>query len=148
MKLRSPMTEVAFHVNVPDLLGYACRLIRKGYLLGMSMLVVGDARQVALLNKQLWSMRSVDFVPHCLGSEEHATVVRSAVVLTDDEAQGQARGFDVLVNLSGNMPSAYASFDKIFEVVSVADADLEAARQRWRAYLQAGLAPKRHEIQP
>ncbi|AOW13195.1 hypothetical protein LPB72_07030 [Hydrogenophaga crassostreae] len=142
------MTEVAFHVNVPDLLGYACRLIRKGYLLGMSMLVVGDARQVALLNKQLWSMRSVDFVPHCLGSEEHATVVRSAVVLTDDEAQGQARGFDVLVNLSGNMPSAYASFDKIFEVVSVADADLEAARQRWRAYLQAGLAPKRHEIQP
>lgn len=141
------MTEVAFHVNVPDPLGYACRLVRKGYLLGMTMLVVGDARQMVTLNKQLWAMRSVDFVPHCLSSEEGAAVARSAVVLSDGSAQGCERAFDVLVNLSANMPSAYSSFGKVFEVVSLADADLQAARQRWRAYQQAGLEPERHEIQ-
>ena len=28
------MTEVAFHFNVPDKLGYACRLLRKAYAAG------------------------------------------------------------------------------------------------------------------
>ena len=37
------MTEVAFHVNVSDPMDHACRLVRKGYLLGLKMLVVGDA---------------------------------------------------------------------------------------------------------
>jgi DNA polymerase-3 subunit chi len=141
------MTEVAFHVNVPDPLGYACRLIRKGYLRGMTMLVVGDGRQTALLNKQLWAMRPVDFVPHCLGSEEPGAITRSAVVLSDAGAQAPERAFDVLVNLAAEMPPAYTAFGKVFEVVSLAEADLGAARQRWRAYLQAGLEPKRHEIQ-
>ena len=66
------MTEVAFHVNVPDPMGHACRLVRKGYLLGMTMLVVGDARQTALLNKQLWALRSVGvtqvLAPNAVGS--------------------------------------------------------------------------------
>lgn len=140
------MTEVAFHVNVPDPLGYACRLVRKGYMLGMTMLVVGDARQTALLNKQLWAMRSVDFVPHCLSNEAGATVGRSAVVLADGMSSAPERSFDALVNLAPEMPASFASFAKVFEVVSLTDADLAAARQRWRAYQKAGLEPKRHEI--
>ena len=141
------MTDVAFHVNVPDPLSYACRLVRKGYLRGMTALVVGDARQTAMLNKQLWALRSVDFVPHCLSNEVGLAVERSAVVLSDGRAAAPARAFDVLVNLTPEMPANFASFDKVFEVVSLAEAELAAARQRWRAYQQAGLEPKRHEIQ-
>lgn len=139
------MTEVAFHVNVPDPLGYACRLVRKGYMLGMTMLVVGDARQTALLNKQLWAMRSVDFVPHCMSDEAVATVERSAVVLADSASMAPERDFDALVNLAPQMPANFASFAKVFEVVSLTEAELAAARQRWRAYQTAGLEPKRHE---
>ena len=141
------MTDVAFHVNVPDPLSYACRLVRKGYLMGMTMLVVGDARQTALLNMQLWVMRSVDFVPHCMSNEAGAAVERSAVVLAESTASAPKRAFDALVNLAPEMPAGFASFAKVFEVVSFADAELAAARQRWRAYQMAGLEPRRHEIQ-
>ena len=140
------MTEVAFHVNVPDPLGYACRLVRKGYMLGMTMLVVGNARQTALLNKQLWAMRGVDFVPHCLSNDAVAMVERSAVVLADGMSPAPGRAFDALVNLAPEMPAHPASFAKVFEVVSLTDVELAAARQRWRAYQKAGLEPKRHEI--
>lgn len=141
------MTEVSFHVNVSDPLTYACRLVRKGYLLGMTTLIVGDARQTAALNQQLWAMRDVDFVPHCLSSEASETVNRSAVVLAPDSAPVPERAFDVLVNLSAHMPEAFTAFTKVFEVVSFSEPDLAAARQRWRAYLEAGLQPKRHETQ-
>jgi DNA polymerase III subunit chi len=141
------MTEVAFHVNVPDPMGHACRLVRKGYLLGMTMLVVGDARQTALLNKQLWSLRSVDFVPHCLSDDASAVVERSAVVLAATTASVPVRAFDALVNLAPEMPASFASFARVFEVVSFADAELAAARQRWRTYQRAGLEPKQHDIQ-
>ena len=139
------MTEVAFHVNVPDPLAYTCRLIRKGYLLGMSMLVMCDGRQSAQLDRQLWAMRNVDFVPHCLESASQALVDRSAVILAEGAAP--QRAFDALVNLRADMPPSFASYAKVFEVVSFEPDDLEAARQRWRAYKQAGLEPRRHEVQ-
>ncbi|MEZ5705396.1 MAG: DNA polymerase III subunit chi [Burkholderiaceae bacterium] len=139
------MTEVAFHVNVPDPMAYTCRLIRKGYLRGLSMLVVGDARQTAQLDRLLWSMRNVDFIPHCLGSEAGPMVDCSAVVLTQGDAP--ERAFDALVNLKSDMSPAFSSYAKVFEVVSFEPDALEAARQRWRAYKQAGLEPLRHEVQ-
>jgi DNA polymerase III subunit chi len=139
------MTEVAFHVNVPDPLGYACRLIRKGYLLGMTMLVICEPRQTALLNKQLWAMRSVDFVPHCLGGAMDSVTRRSPVLLSDTDAPASDRAFDVLVNLTAEMPVRFASFGKVLEVVSFEPSALGAARDRWRAYQKAGLEPQRHE---
>lgn len=140
------MTEVAFHVNVPDPVAYACRLARKAYLRGMSVLVLGDAAQVASLDERLWAMRPVEFVPHCRATDEEGLLRRSSVVLSADMAQVHGRAFDALLNLTAEVPSGYSAFARLFEVVSLADADLHAARQRWRAYLSDGQTPIRHEI--
>ena len=139
------MTEVAFHVNVPDTLAYASRLIRKGYLRGMAVLVVGDGRQTAHLDRQLWTMRGADFIPHCLADGDSTLVERSAVILSDGVLP--SRAFDALVNLRPDMPPSFSSYAKVFEVVSLDPGDLEAARLRWRTYKQSGLEPRRHEVQ-
>jgi DNA polymerase III subunit chi len=140
------MTDVAFHVNVANPLGYACRLVRKAYLRGMSVLVLGEARQVAALDAQLWGMRPVEFVPHCQAAEEAGLLARSSVVLADSMAQAPQRAFDALLNLTNEVPDGYQAFGRLFEVVSMDEAHLQAARRRWRVYQDDGLTPKRHEI--
>ena len=50
------MTDVAFHFNVPDKLGYACRLLRKAHAAGGSVGVVAAPKPDALV------FRYIDFV--------------------------------------------------------------------------------------
>lgn len=140
------MTEVAFHVNVPDPTAYACRLVRKAYLRGLSVRVLGEARLIASLDRQLWSMRTVEFVPHCRGSDESSVLAHTLVVLSDSMAQVPGRKFDALINLTAEVPEGYSAFARLFEVVSLAEADLQAARRRWRTYQNDGLTPMRHEM--
>ena len=140
------MTEVAFHVNLPEPLAYTCRLVRKAYERGMTMLVVSDARQMAALDARLWAMRPTDFVPHCRIGENANAWRHSAVVLTDSLARAPDRAFDALVNLSPDWPESFQAFGRVFELVSFGEEDLRAARLRWRAYQNAGIEPKRHEI--
>lgn len=140
------MTDVAFHVNVPDPVAYACRLVRKAYLRGVSVLVLGDARQAGLVDDLLWAMQPSAFVPHCRGDAPPEIWARSPAVLVSAMAQAPQRPFDALLNLTPDVPPGYNAFARLFEVVSMAEADLKAARQRWRAYESDGLAPKKHEI--
>lgn len=141
------MTEVAFHVNVPDTLAYTCRLLRKAQQRGWSALVLCGPRELEALDRQLWAMRPEDFVPHCRATHGSELVARTPVVLSADRGHHlPERAFDALVNLTPTLPEGVQRFGRVFEVVSLAEADLQAARSRWRAYKDAGLEPKRHEI--
>ena len=62
------MTEVMFHFNVPDKLGYACRLLRKAYGAGSKVGVVADESTLQPLDTALWSFSAVEFLPHCAAS--------------------------------------------------------------------------------
>ena len=52
------MTEVTFHFNVPDKLGYACRLLRKAYAAGGPVGVVAPPDTLRALDTALWSSSS------------------------------------------------------------------------------------------
>ena len=49
------MTEVMFHLNVPDRLGYACRLLRKAYGSGAKVVVSAPPATLARLDVLLWT---------------------------------------------------------------------------------------------
>lgn len=57
------MTEVAFHFNAPDKLGYACRLLRKAYLRGARVMVLVEERERAALDVALWTIADGEFIP-------------------------------------------------------------------------------------
>ena len=44
------MTEVMFHLNVPDRLGYACRLLRKAHARGAKVVVSAPPATLARLD--------------------------------------------------------------------------------------------------
>lgn len=140
------MTEVSFHFNAPDKLGYACRLLRKGYLMGARMLVLVDARAQPELDAALWQKSTLDFLPHCTDNDPPHIQAHSPIVLCGAEPAVSGKGW-VLVNLRQDMPGNYAGHAKVIEVVTGDLHDRETARQRWRTYQQAGIQPLKHDLQ-
>ena len=139
------MTDIAFHFNVSEPIGYTLRLLRKAYRSGAQVVVFGDAPVVNALDGLMWSSEATEFLPHCLAqSASTACLAASPVVLVNDM---QTNSFyqDVLVNLQRRMPPSFAQFARVIEIVSLEEADRLAARERWRFYASRGYSMSRHE---
>jgi DNA polymerase III subunit chi len=138
------MTEIAFHFNVTDKLMYGCRLLRKAYLSGANIVVTAGPEVLAELDELLWSFSPTDFVPHCRASESATSLVETPVLLAESLAAVPHHG--VLVNLGQGTPDGFERFERVIEVVSQADEDRLAARNRWKYYADRGYAMKRHDL--
>lgn len=138
------MAEVAFHFNVDDKLGYACRLLRKAWRSGRRCIVVLDAPDVSVLDQALWTFAGDEFLPHARVGAPAAVVRHSPVLLGERIEAGWPA--DVLVNLGAVVPEGLAAFDRVIEVVSLDAQDRERARLRWRHYSDQGFALVRHDL--
>ena len=142
------MTRISFHVNVPDRLGYACRLLRKATRQGARVTATGPAPLLAELDRLLWTFDPIEFVPH-LRREADAPVPErlrdTPVCLVPDTALALHHG--VLVNLGNELPSGFESFERLIELVSDDAGELAAARQRWKHYSARGYAVEKHEVE-
>ena len=144
------MTEVKFHFNVPDRTEYACRLLRKATRQGATLVVTGPTPVLVGLDRALWTFDPLEFLPHVLLRAGQAVPERlrgTKVWLTEDPgASGHA---DVLVNLGADVaetPNGFESFARVIEIVSRAETERVAARQRWKHFAARGYAIERHEV--
>lgn len=140
------MTNVRFHFNVADRTDYTCRLLRKAVRQGARVAVSGPAATLAGLDRALWTFDATDFVPHVLLASGQTLPQRlgaTPVYLVERTADAPAR--EVLVNLGAETPVGFEAFERVVEIVSTAEADRVAARQRWREYAALGLTIERHE---
>ena len=139
------MTEVAFHFNVPDKLGYACRLLRKAAGTGSKVVVTGEADLLRALDTELWTFSALEFIAHChAGSADAQVLAASPIVLAD--APRATPHQEVLVNLGGRVPEGFERFERLIEVVAQDDGDRQQARLRWKHYADRGYAIKRHDL--
>ena len=138
------MTEVAFHFNAPDKLGYACRLLRKAVGSGARVMVTGDTGTLRELDVALWTFAPLEFLPHCYGEATPVALAASPVVLA--ESVRSAPHQQVLVNLGGSVPDGFERFERLIEVVTGAEEDRLDARRRWKHYADRGYAIARHDI--
>lgn len=136
------MTRIDFHSNVPDKLGYVCRLIRKAYGAGQKMVVHAEPAVLARLDAQLWSFSALDFLPHCGLQSPHAAVTP---IILAAELQAVPH-HELLINLHADMPVGFASFERLIEVVGTEPDDRAAARQRYREYRERGYPLTHHDI--
>lgn len=137
------MTAVEFHTGVADKVDYACRLLRKAYRSGARLVVTAPSSLLATLDRELWTFAERDFIPHLrVASVVPAAASRTPIWLVDGEPPLGAPG--VLVNLGAPAPADPARFERIIEVLSADADDLQPGRERWRAYVAAGLSPVWH----
>jgi DNA polymerase-3 subunit chi len=139
------MTEVSFHFNAPDKLGYACRVLRKGYQLGARMVVLVEPDALGTLDLALWHKSTHDFLPHCTDGDPPHVRAHSPVLLCSGAPQEPGNG-RVLINLRASMPEDFATYSRVIEIVTFDTHDRDQARDRWRRYRQAGVEPQRHDL--
>jgi DNA polymerase-3 subunit chi len=126
------MTRIDFHTNIPDKLAYACRLARKAYSAKAKIVLLAeDAAQAAALNEALWTLSNIDFLPHVMADDPLAP--ETPIIITASE-EAALPHHEMLVNLTRRTPSNVAEFARVFEIISIDEADAAAGRQRYVAY--------------
>ncbi len=140
------MKVVEFHHGMPHKLAYACRLLRKAYRSGATVVVTGDGSTLRQLDRQLWTFDEEEFVPHVCtvaGQPLPERLHQTPIWLTDQPAQAPGVR-QVLINLGSQMPEGIEPFERFFDVVSSEPDDAERGRQRWRAYKAQGWTVRAH----
>ena len=108
------MTRIDFHTNIPDKLGYACRLARKAYAAHAKLVLLADSpAQAEALNDALWTLSGTDFIPHVMAGDPLAP--ETPVIVTFDE-HADLPHRDMLVNLTRRTPAGFEQFARVFEV--------------------------------
>jgi DNA polymerase-3 subunit chi len=137
---------IDFHFNVEHRLQYACRVVRRARQADCRVLLYSrDADRLARIDTALWTFSALEFVPHV--HVDSPLAARTPVLLAsslDDHS-----GCKVLLNLDDevppHMPSVAERFERLIEVVSREDDDRSRARERFKAYREAGFEPQAHD---
>jgi DNA polymerase-3 subunit chi len=130
------MTRIDFHSNVPDKIAYTCRLVRKARAARFRVvLLAADKAQLATLDEALWTFSALDFLPH-VGSDDPLAADTPIILTASDQAE--LPHHEILINLAPVTPAHFARFERMFEIISSADADKAAGRERYRFYQQRG----------
>jgi DNA polymerase-3 subunit chi len=132
------MNRIDFHSNVEDKLLYTCRLIRKARAANNQVVVLGERAELEQLDLALWEFSATDFLPHVWLNHELAK--QTPILFIEDESTAPPH-HDLLINLSTNIPSSFADYSRLIEVVANDEVELELARTRFRHYKQQGLQP-------
>ena len=139
------MTTIDFYFNAPDRLQIACRLAAKAMADGKRMLIYAPDPEVsAKLDKLMWTWPATGFVPHVPADDPLAAETPVLISRADETPVA----CPLLVNLSAQCPPHFASFDRLFEIVGLEDADKHAGRQRYKLYKSRGYAIANHDLAP
>jgi DNA polymerase III subunit chi len=139
------MTEIAFHVNAPDKLDYACRLLRATQKKSAQVLVLGQLDALKSLSSKLWALSPTEFLPHCLADASAEVIAHSPIVLRSELPNSTAES-QVLLNLGAVLPAGFERFERLIELVGQDAYDLQAARTRWKHYKDRGYALSRYDV--
>lgn len=140
------MTDIEFHVNVPDKLHFSCRLLRKVYRSGAKTVVTAEPELLQQLDQLLWRYLDTEFLPHCWCNAAAPKLAATPIWLADQlDACPAASAGSVLVNLGQQVPAGFERFERLLEVASDLELDRLAARDRWKHYRDRGYALRRHQ---
>jgi DNA polymerase-3 subunit chi len=141
--------EVAFHFNVSEPTDYCCRLLRKAHGRGARVTVTGPRQRLVDIDQQLWALSPTEFVPHAWADASAEVLLCSPIVLCETLARPEpGQTPPMLLNLFEQIPADYTQYERVIEVVGLAEAERAQARQRWRAYDQAQHLLTRHDAAP
>ena len=140
------MLDIAFHLNIADRIDHTSRLLRKAHGQGARLIVVGTAAQVEGLGQALWLMDPVGFLPHGRDGDAVRVMRFSPIFLTSLDLSTLDFQAEVLVNLGNEIPTGYDRYQRLIEVVSGFDPDVQQARARWKVYKAQGYQPTAHDM--
>lgn len=140
------MSRVDFAYGAAHRLRMACGTAARHVGAGRRLLVYcTDERRLRRFDALLWEFEPASFIPHALADDPLAD--RADVILVADAATlaGMPPG-GWLLNLDLDCPPQAERFERILEIVSGHESDIQAARARWSRYQQAGHDVRGHRL--
>jgi len=123
----------------------ACRLAEKACDQGLRVAVrTSGPAETAEVDELMWTFSDRSFVPHGVLPADPGFVAATPVLIASGALPDSHR--DVLINLGTDVPQDFASFARVCEIVGGDEAAKRAARERWRGYKSAGVAPESHNL--
>ncbi len=141
------MTQVSFYTGVPERLAYVCRLLRKAQQSGAKVGVCGSPALLRRLDSALWAFEPAEFVPHLnlsAGAVDPTLVAATPILLLERALELAHR--EILLNLNAEMPEGFEQFQRVLEVVSRDDEQVQAGRLRYRRYEELGISVSHHKV--
>ena len=135
------MTRIDFFSNAPNRLDYVARLLNKVHTAKQTAVVYGDVQTLNALSDALW--HNPAFLAHDV---QPSTSSHNAPIVLIIEAMLDFPHHDVLINLSDEMPTFFATFNRLIEIVPNEDTPKQAARDRWGFYKARGYVLTHHDI--
>ena len=140
------MTRVDFAYGAAHRLRMACRTAARHVGAGRRLLVYcTDARRLQRFDALLWEFEPASFIPHALAGDPLAGQA-DVVLVADAETLAGTPPLGWLLNLDLDCPPRAERFERILEIVSGHEADIQAARRRWSLYQQAGHGVRGHRL--
>jgi DNA polymerase-3 subunit chi len=124
---------------------FACRLTEKAYLRDLTVVLLNDTEaDTQFMDELLWTFSENSFVPHAIHRDVASPGTPCPVRLTPAlESIGPA---DLLVNLSGRLPTRMERFARIAEVIDADEERRRLGRERYKAYRELKLPLETHQL--
>lgn len=145
------MTRIDFYFNVPKQLNFACRLIRKVLYDSKAnqeepiIVFCPESSKFDDFDDLLYSFSGVDFLPHVfVGSpqEKKTPIIMSRSPWLPD----LPRKPNLLLNLDDNICEVFGSFDRVVEIVGIAENEKSHAREKFIFYRDRGFEIHNHDV--
>jgi DNA polymerase III subunit chi len=125
---------------------YACRLIEKAFLAGLSVVVMtGEDSTARHFDDLLWTFNDRSFVPHqlCLAA---ATIDAETPIRVQSQFPPADAGMDLLLNLSVHVPSAAETPARIAMILDEDGERRRIGREHFRIYRERNFELQTHRI--
>ncbi|MGS1116969.1 DNA polymerase III subunit chi [Castellaniella sp. UC4442_H9] len=140
------MSRIDFAHGAAHRLRMACRTAARHVRAGHRLIVYcTDARRLHRFDALLWEFEPASFIPHALASDPLASLA-DVVLAQDKAALASLAPADWLLNLDLDCPPQVERFQRVLEIVSHHEADVQAARLRWSHYQRAGHELHSHKL--
>ena len=134
------MTRIDFYQLSPQQHNHdrvVCQLCQKAYESNQfTLLLTQSTEQTAHLDRQLWVFNDDSFIPH---DAQESTDFKSPILIQNDP--GSMGDRQLLINLSNTIPSFFAQFERIIELVT--EDNKRQAREHYSFYKERGY-PLKH----
>lgn len=144
------MARIDFAFGAPDRLRMACDVVRKHHAAGRPLLVYSqNSGRLKQFDRLLWSFEPTAFIPHVAVDDELAPVtpvLLTSTLPTPEQHPRHAESPVWLLNLDDHAPETAPQFQRILEIVDSKPAEVQNARQRWKAYKEAGHDLHAHDV--
>lgn len=143
------MPTATFYTHVSDPAAFACRLVRRAAQNPEPLLVwTQELGELESLDQALWRDPPEGFLPHEIWQTDAAFPQGVPVVLACGAQLPPLPAGTVVLNLSQDFWTQAAPPPlRVLEIVGSSLEELAAARDRFRAYKQAGFTLEHHNMQ-